>query len=148
MGSVQCTCSTSLTRSPRAPRLTIPRQRSRDRRGPAHSGLNCVYIWSRHFLVLCLGFQPSPRLLPCCHGEYNTKLHSRPGSYYSFAFPFPSSIIDIIDNPSISRPYHNVHLAPKAEVAQLYILITPTPRSNGYALTPGYNEDSGGSVLV
>ena len=85
---------------------------------------------------------------PCCHGEYNTKLHSRPSSYYSFAFPFPSNIIDIIDNPSISCPYHNVHLAPKAEVAQLYILITPTPRSNGYALTLGYNEGSGGSVLV
>ena len=112
------------------------------------SGLCCVYIWSRHFLVLCLGFQPSPWLFPCCHGEYNTKLHSRPSSYYSFAFPFPSNIIDIIDNPSISRPYHNVHLAPKAEVAQLYILITPTPRSNGYALTLGYNEGSGGSVLV
>ena len=107
----------------------------------------CVYL-EQAFLSSLSGFSTFPSAVTLLPWRVQHKASQQARFLLFLCFSFPSSIIDIIDNPSISRPYHNVHLAPKAEVAQLYILITPTPRSNGYALTPGYNEGSGGSVLV
>lgn len=132
------------------PRPTVPRDRSRDLGSTIFSGLSCVYIWSRHISVLCLGFQPFPSavvLLPWRRQHTALWQAQQP---LPLAFPFLSTTTDI---PALCLLYRYVPLAPEIQVAQLLYPCTPIPRSKqgcalGRSLTPGYNEDSEGSAPV
>lgn len=127
MGSVQCTCKH------RAHPLTsrLPHHPQRWKQRPLKPW---GFFWIRlrisleqAFLSSLWVFNPSPLLLPCYHGEDNTKLCDRPSYHYPLALPFPSNTMNI---SALGLPYQFVYWPPSPAWHNSHVLIALFPEAS------------------